>query len=160
METQLSYAAQFNLDLWTTATAAIDKSLTVTPLHQQSTPMRISTRLCSIWCVLLCLGCTPNQADTVSSAQADRIEGESAGPTEEQLQQIIAKAYERASQTPQYVQHIVAPDQTVQFALYTDLAGFDDVTWYVLKLGPNVDASELKIPKGFTNASRAKADKR
>lgn len=119
------------------------------------TPMRTSKPLCLISLVLLCFGCTPNQTDTVSSTQADRADKKAAGPTEEQLQQIIAKAYERASQPPQYVQHIVvvAPDQTVQFALYTDLAGFDDVTWYVLKLDPTVDASKLKTPKGFTNAS-------
>lgn len=115
--------------------------------------MRIFTPLCFISLVLLCFGCTPDQTDKVSSAQTDGTDETAVGPTEEQLQQIIAEAYERASQPPQYIQHIVAPDQTVQFALYTDIAGFDDVTWYVLKLNPTVDPAKLRLPKGFTNAS-------
>lgn len=115
--------------------------------------MRISKPLSLICFVLLCVGCNPNQTETDLSSQAGGTKNGTAGPTEEQLQQIIAKAYEQASKPPQYIQHIVAPDKTVQFALYTDLAGFDDRTWYVLKLGPTEDAIQLEIPKGFTNAS-------
>ncbi len=57
------------------------------------------------------------------------------------------------SQPPKYLQHILSPDGTEQFVLYTDIAGFNEATWYVLKLGAEVDVKKVKIPKGFTNAS-------
>ncbi|HOO77749.1 MAG TPA: hypothetical protein PLI51_04680 [bacterium] len=64
----------------------------------------------------------------------------------------MADFIKRASQPPQYLEHIVAPDGKRQFVLYTDRVGIDDETWYVLKIDSDVDPTTLRIPRGFVNA--------
>jgi len=102
---------------------------------------------------LVTTGCGPPRSDSASPGKTIADVQHKKGPTEEQIQQIVAKAVERAAEPPQYVQHIPSPDGSKQFALYCDIAGFDDLTWYVLKLDRNVDAIRIEIPKGFTNAT-------
>jgi hypothetical protein len=114
---------------------------------------RLNSPTIFVWLVLLPLGCAAVDDGGGAAGQGDRAETQQGGPTKEQIEAMMAEAYERASKPPQYIQHIVAPDDSAQFALYTDVAGFDDVSWYVLKLDPDTDPKALNIPKVFTRAS-------
>ena len=70
-------------------------------------------------------------------------------PSDEMIQLIIERAWERASRPPHYVYHVPSPDGRWQFALYGNYDGFDDLSWHVFKIDAATDPRTLVIPDDF-----------
>jgi hypothetical protein len=68
---------------------------------------RLNSPTIFVWLVLLPLGCAAVDDGGGAAGQGDRAETQQGGPTKEQIEAMMAEAYERASKPPQYIQHIV-----------------------------------------------------
>ena len=101
----------------------------------------------------MCSACGCDQVAEKSVSPNVSKPTSSRSPSDEQIQQAIELAYRRAVEPPRYLQHVALPDKRTQFALYTEIRGLEDVTWYVFKLDGAVDAKDLDVPKSFRTGS-------